>query len=80
MIYWPVFVFTLSRAAVREVVVAGKPVVSEGRHLIQEEVVERLMIAEKVVGIVPPSIMSVEQTLADLVAIDSVSSRSTTRR
>ena len=34
-------VFTLSRAAVREVVVAGKPVVSEGRHLIQEEVVER---------------------------------------
>jgi formimidoylglutamate deiminase len=34
-------VFTLSRAAVREVVVGGKPVVSEGRHLIQEEVIER---------------------------------------
>jgi formimidoylglutamate deiminase len=34
-------VFSLSRAAVREVVVAGKPIVSEGQHLIQEEVVER---------------------------------------
>jgi formimidoylglutamate deiminase len=34
-------VFSLSRAAVREVVVGGKPVVSEGQHLIQEEVVER---------------------------------------
>jgi len=34
-------VFSLSRAAVREVVVGGKPVVSEGRHLIQEEVIER---------------------------------------
>ena len=34
-------VFSLPRAAVREVVVSGKPIVSEGQHLIQEEVVER---------------------------------------
>jgi formimidoylglutamate deiminase len=34
-------VFSMSRAAVREVVVGGKPIVSEGRHLIQEDVVER---------------------------------------
>lgn len=34
-------VFTASRAAIREVIVGGKPIVSEGRHLIQEEVVER---------------------------------------
>jgi formimidoylglutamate deiminase len=34
-------VFSLSRAAVREVVVGGKPIVSEGQHLIQEDVVER---------------------------------------
>jgi formimidoylglutamate deiminase len=40
-------VFTLSRAAVREVVVAGKPVVSEGRHLIEEEVVERFNDLQK---------------------------------
>jgi len=40
-------VFTLSRAAVREVVVAGKPIVSEGRHLIQEEVVERFNDLQK---------------------------------
>jgi formimidoylglutamate deiminase len=40
-------VFTLTRAAVREVVVAGKPVVSEGRHLIQEEVVERFNDLQK---------------------------------
>ena len=33
--------FSASRAAVREVVVGGKPIVSEGQHLIQEEVVER---------------------------------------
>jgi formimidoylglutamate deiminase len=37
----PAIVFSLSRAAVREVVVGGKPIVSEGQHLIQEEVVER---------------------------------------
>jgi formimidoylglutamate deiminase len=34
-------VFSASRAAVREVVIGGKPIVSEGQHLIQEEVVER---------------------------------------
>jgi formimidoylglutamate deiminase len=40
-------VFSLSRAAVREVVVAGKPIVSEGQHLIQEEVVERFNELQK---------------------------------
>ena len=34
-------VFSASRTAIREVVVGGKPIVSEGQHLIQEEVVER---------------------------------------
>ena len=34
-------VFSLSRAAVREVIVSGKPIVSEGQHLVQEEIVER---------------------------------------
>lgn len=34
-------VFSASRAAVREVIVGGKPIVSDGQHLIQEEVVER---------------------------------------
>lgn len=33
--------FSASRAAVREVAVGGKPIVSDGQHLIQEEVVER---------------------------------------
>jgi len=40
-------VFSLSRAAVREVVVSGKPIVSEGQHLIQEEVVERFNELQK---------------------------------
>ena len=40
-------VFTLSRAAVREVVVGGKPIVSEGQHLIQEEIVERFNQLQK---------------------------------
>ena len=40
-------VFAASRAAVREVVVGGKPIVSEGRHLIQEEVVERFSDLQK---------------------------------
>ena len=40
-------VFSLSRAAVREVVVGGKPLVSEGQHLIQEEVVERFNELQK---------------------------------
>ena len=34
-------VFSLSRAAVREVVVGGKQVVTEGRHPEQEKIVER---------------------------------------
>ena len=37
----PSIVFSASRAAIREVVVGGKPIVSEGQHLIQEEVIER---------------------------------------
>jgi len=40
-------VFSLSRAAVREVVVGGKPIVSEGRHLLQEEIVERFNNLQK---------------------------------
>jgi formimidoylglutamate deiminase len=40
-------VFSSSRAAVREVVIGGKPVVSEGRHLIQEEVIERFSDLQK---------------------------------
>jgi formimidoylglutamate deiminase len=40
-------VFSLSRAAVREVVVGGKPIVSEGQHLVQEEVVERFNDLQK---------------------------------
>ena len=40
-------VFSLSRAAIREVVVGGRPVVSEGQHLIQEEVVERFSDLQK---------------------------------
>jgi hypothetical protein len=40
-------VFSLSRAAIREVAVGGKPIVSEGQHLIQEEVVERFNELQK---------------------------------
>jgi formimidoylglutamate deiminase len=40
-------VFSLSRAAIREVVVSGKPIVSEGQHLVQEEVVERFSELQK---------------------------------
>jgi formimidoylglutamate deiminase len=40
-------VFSLPRAAVREVVVAGKPIVSEGQHLVQEEIVERFRELQK---------------------------------
>ena len=43
----PAMVFSSSRAAVREVVVGGKPIVSEGQHLIQEEVVERFSELQK---------------------------------
>ena len=40
-------VFSASRAAVREVIVGGKPIVSDGQHLIQEEVVERFAELQK---------------------------------
>jgi len=40
-------VFSLERAAVREVVVSGKPIVSEGQHLVQEEIVERFNDLQK---------------------------------
>lgn len=40
-------VFSLSRAAVREVVVGGQPIVSEGQHLVQEEIVERFRDLQK---------------------------------
>ncbi|MGZ5434650.1 MAG: formimidoylglutamate deiminase [Pyrinomonadaceae bacterium] len=40
-------VFSASRAAVREVAVGGKPIVSDGQHLIQEEVVERFGALQK---------------------------------
>ena len=40
-------VFSLSRAAVREVVVSGKPIVSEGQHLVQGEIVERFRDLQK---------------------------------
>jgi len=43
----PAIVFSLSRAAIHEVVVGGKPIVSEGQHLIQEEVVERFNELQK---------------------------------
>jgi len=34
-------IFSASRAAVREVFVGGKPIVSEGQHLLQDDVVEK---------------------------------------
>jgi formimidoylglutamate deiminase len=40
-------VFASSRAAVREVVVGGRPIVSEGQHLIQEEIIERFNDLQK---------------------------------
>jgi formimidoylglutamate deiminase len=40
-------VFALSRAAVREVVVSGKPIVSEGQHVLQEEIVGRFSELQK---------------------------------
>ena len=43
----PGIVFGATRAAVREVIVGGKPIVSEGRHLIQDEVVERFNELQK---------------------------------
>jgi formimidoylglutamate deiminase len=43
----PNIIFSLSRAAVREVVIGGKPIVSEGQHLKQEEIVERFNELQK---------------------------------
>ncbi|HEX3142756.1 MAG TPA: formimidoylglutamate deiminase [Pyrinomonadaceae bacterium] len=43
----PAIVFAASRAAVREVVVGGKPIVSEGQHLMQEDVIERFNELQK---------------------------------
>lgn len=40
-------VFASTRVAVREVVVGGKPIVSEGQHLIQDDVVERFTELQK---------------------------------
>ncbi len=40
-------VFAASRAAIREVVVGGKPVVSDGRHIEQEEIVEKFSDLQK---------------------------------
>jgi formimidoylglutamate deiminase len=40
-------VFASTRAAVREVVVGGKPIVSDGQHLIQDDVVERFTELQK---------------------------------
>ena len=39
--------FASTRAAVREVIVGGKPIVSEGQHLIQDDVVERFNDLQK---------------------------------
>src|SRR5215831_10979741 len=43
----PAIIFSSSRSAVREVVIGGQPVVSEGRHLLQEEIVERFNELQK---------------------------------
>jgi len=43
----PSIVFAASRAAVREVVVGGKPFVSEGQHLLQADVVEKFNALQK---------------------------------
>lgn len=43
----PAILFSSTRAAIREVVVGGRPVVSEGQHLLQEEVVERFTELQK---------------------------------
>ena len=39
--------FASTRAAVREVVVGGRPIVSEGQHLIQDDVIERFNDLQK---------------------------------
>jgi formimidoylglutamate deiminase len=43
----PAIVFSASRAAIREVVVAGKPIVSNGQHLLQEDIVQRFNDLQK---------------------------------
>jgi formimidoylglutamate deiminase len=43
----PAIVFSASRAAIREVAVGGKPIVSEGQHLMQEDIVERFNELQK---------------------------------
>jgi formimidoylglutamate deiminase len=43
----PAIVFSASRAAIREVMVGGKPIVSEGQHLMQEDVIERFNELQK---------------------------------
>jgi formimidoylglutamate deiminase len=40
-------VFASSRVAVRELIVGGKPIVSDGQHLVQEEIVERFNDLQK---------------------------------
>lgn len=40
-------VFSLSRTAIRDVVVAGKRIVEDGRHAQQEDIVERFMALQK---------------------------------
>jgi formimidoylglutamate deiminase len=40
-------VFASNRAAVREVFTGGKPIVSEGQHLLQEEIIERFNDLQK---------------------------------
>jgi len=37
----------MTRAAVREVVAGGKPIVSEGQHLVQEEIIQRFNDLQK---------------------------------
>ena len=40
-------VFSMSRTAVREVVVGGKRIVEDGRHADQEEIVDRFSALQK---------------------------------
>ena len=40
-------VFSLSRTALRDVVVGGKPIVQDGRHIAQEEIVRKFKEAQK---------------------------------
>lgn len=40
-------VFSLSRTAVKDVVVGGKQIVEDGRHLLQDEIVERFKLLQK---------------------------------